>query len=268
MGIIDRCDTWPNKYVEVVKKNIPFNKFRLGDSTKNTYTTSIAFKTEEIVISYNVYRKVFIVWNVLNHKDNFTGSTKTLSLGAKGEEILKEKTSDELKNDITSVQKNLRNNINNKERIYIVGENALFDFCRNYKEYIFSNEIFNAESDEQAEELVRKYIQVFRKQRDSSFRKKVLKHYNYTCIICGCQEIDILEAAHINPVSNEGSDDVNNGYCLCANHHLLFDTGKLIINKAKGTFSCENTSEINSLWYRDAEKRGLKLFLPNKMEGK
>ncbi len=33
----------------------------------------------------------------------------------------------------------------------------------------------------------------------------------------------MLQAAHIRPVSENGSDDPRNGLVLCANHHLAFD---------------------------------------------
>ena len=37
---------------------------------------------------------------------------------------------------------------------------------------------------------------------------------------------EVIEAAHIVPVSDNGSDDSGNGLLLCRNHHALFDMGK------------------------------------------
>ena len=265
MGIYDRCEYWNEDSLNIVRKNIDFKNYSLGNSINFQYSGSHHFVDEHIIISYDYYRKIYIIWNAFNYKDNFNCRNK-LSLGAKGENFIRNKSATDLQNEIIPVYK--KRNSFKDEVVYVVGENALLDFCRNYKEYVFASEIYNAESDEQAKELVRKYIQVFRKQRDPNFRNRVLKHYNYTCIVCGCKEINILEAAHIIPVSKGGSDDSSNGYCLCANHHLLFDVGKLEIDAERGTFHCKNTSEVHSLWYNEAEKRNFKLFLPNDMEEK
>ena len=54
--------------------------------------------------------------------------------------------------------------------------------------------------------------------------------FNYMCGVCDAQ-LDIVEAAHIIPVSEEGSvDEVWNGISLCPNHHTLFDSRLLLIN--------------------------------------
>lgn len=196
------------------------------------------------------------------YKDNFNGNTKTLRLGAKGEEYIKSKNISNLKNEIIPIYKKQKNCFD--EIVYVVGENALFDFCKNYKEYIFKNEIYNTESAEKVEELVRKYIQVFRKQRDPNFRNKVLKYFDYTCIVCGCKEVNMLQAAHIISVAHKGSDDISNGYCLCANHHLLFDAGKLNIDIENGIYNY--TDDISDPWKKEGEKRNFKLFLPNDKE--
>ena len=47
--------------------------------------------------------------------------------------------------------------------------------------------------------------------------------------ICGIQETKILRAAHIVPVAEGGSDEVQNGICLCTNHEIAYDNGLLKI---------------------------------------
>lgn len=69
-----------------------------------------------------------------------------------------------------------------------------------------------------------------RKQRDRAFRDRVLRAYEYRCCICG---FDLrlghlpagLEAAHIQWHTVGGPDIEQNGLCLCALHHKLFDLG-------------------------------------------
>ncbi len=73
----------------------------------------------------------------------------------------------------------------------------------------------------------------------SRFRNAVLKAYAAQCILTGEAIPEILEAAHIIPVENGGSDETANGICLRKDIHGLFDsghirlkpTGELIFNK-------------------------------------
>lgn len=66
-------------------------------------------------------------------------------------------------------------------------------------------------------------------RRQGPFRRKVLKAYNNTCAVCEIKEPKILRASHIVPVSKGGSDEVENGLCLCANHEIAFDKGLIKI---------------------------------------
>lgn len=72
----------------------------------------------------------------------------------------------------------------------------------------------------------------YRKQ--DKFRKEVLKAYDNRCAVCGIREPKILRAAHIVPVAKGGSDEVQNGICLCTNHEIAFDSNLLKI-KTDGT---------------------------------
>lgn len=71
-----------------------------------------------------------------------------------------------------------------------------------------------------------------RRQRDRRMREAVLTAYEYQCAFCGYDgRIGAtpvgLEAAHVRWWAFEGPDDVDNGLCLCALHHKLFDKGVL-----------------------------------------
>ena len=68
-------------------------------------------------------------------------------------------------------------------------------------------------------ETTRRWI----RQRD--FRGRILSAYRHQCAICHLQ-LNLVEAAHIVPVSVRGSSDAtNNGICLCALHHAAYDDG-------------------------------------------
>ncbi|MEV1047121.1 phosphorothioated DNA-binding restriction endonuclease [Streptomyces sp. NPDC049916] len=71
-----------------------------------------------------------------------------------------------------------------------------------------------------------------RRQRNRRMREMVLTAYEYQCAFCGYDgRIGVvpvgLEAAHVRWWAFDGPDDVDNGLCLCALHHKLFDKGAL-----------------------------------------
>ncbi|MBL0143872.1 MAG: HNH endonuclease [Betaproteobacteria bacterium] len=65
--------------------------------------------------------------------------------------------------------------------------------------------------------------QIVRKYREQSFRRRVLSAYGHRCAMCGLQ-MDLLDAAHIVPVTESSStDETRNGVALCKIHHAAFD---------------------------------------------
>lgn len=63
------------------------------------------------------------------------------------------------------------------------------------------------------------------------FQKNALRKYGYKCAICGYDKF--VNACHIKPRFQGGSDDISNAIVLCPNHHAEFDYGILKINKRK-----------------------------------
>jgi HNH endonuclease len=68
----------------------------------------------------------------------------------------------------------------------------------------------------------------------AQFRDHLMQTYS-RCTISECDCPDVLEAAHIVPVSDGGSDHVTNGIVLRADLHRLFDLKKLTIHPTKRT---------------------------------
>ncbi len=73
------------------------------------------------------------------------------------------------------------------------------------------------------------------KQRDPSFRKNVLRAYNYRCAVCGFDlALDTIpvgiEAAHIKWKQYSGPCEVSNGIALCSVHHKALDRGVITFN--------------------------------------
>ena len=82
--------------------------------------------------------------------------------------------------------------------------------------------------------------------RDPAFRKEVLSAYNNQCAVCGVNNVNILRAAHIKDAAKGGSEDINNGICLCANHELAYDKGDLKIKLDGTIISLTNDKSIKN----------------------
>jgi hypothetical protein len=86
---------------------------------------------------------------------------------------------------------------------------------------------------------------ILRPIRDHRFSLRVRAAYDHRCAVCDVQ-LDLIEAAHIDPVEDpESNDDVANGMALCALHHLAYDTG-LINIEASGAIAV-NESRVEQL---------------------
>lgn len=80
---------------------------------------------------------------------------------------------------------------------------------------------FDPENVEDARKRV--VASIVRRRGQGAFRKKLLQAYNNTCAITGCQQVEVLEAAHIHPYKGEQTHAVSNGLLLRADLHTLFD---------------------------------------------
>lgn len=73
-----------------------------------------------------------------------------------------------------------------------------------------------------------------RKYRDVAFRRKVREAYDYRCAMSGLRLRNgggrpEVQAAHIVPVAEDGSDAVSNGLALSATLHWMFDRGLVTV---------------------------------------
>lgn len=64
-------------------------------------------------------------------------------------------------------------------------------------------------------------------RKQYSFRKAVLEAYSFQCAVCSVNNPKFLDAAHILPAVKGDDDTINNGICLCKNHHIAFDNNLL-----------------------------------------
>lgn len=80
------------------------------------------------------------------------------------------------------------------------------------------------------EERLRRYIIRETRQRlhQPVFRATVIRAYDRRCAVCAFHRIELLDAAHIVPDSEEGGiASVQNGLSLCKIHHAAYDSNIL-----------------------------------------
>jgi putative restriction endonuclease len=66
---------------------------------------------------------------------------------------------------------------------------------------------------------------VVNRPNQQRFKFAVLKLYGSASAVCDLAVTDLLQAAHLRPKADGGSDDPRNGLVLCALHHLAYDRG-------------------------------------------
>lgn len=78
-------------------------------------------------------------------------------------------------------------------------------------------------------ERQRRLAQVLSRTGQSKFRSTIMQAYQGRCFLTGEDISEVLEAAHIIPVTNNGADLAENGLCLRVDIHRLYDSGHLRI---------------------------------------
>ncbi len=89
------------------------------------------------------------------------------------------------------------------------------------------------------------------------FRKELLSIYEGRCAVTGCDERNVLEAAHIIGFRSAGRYEASNGILLRADWHTLFDLGLWTINPAR--FTIELSASIKNKEYVRFRGRGINI---------
>lgn len=95
-----------------------------------------------------------------------------------------------------------------------------------------SNEVIDAIRNSPLPSIIerqRTLITVLSRSGQPRFRKKILNLSKNRCLLTGEEISEVLEAAHIIPVTNGGTDSDDNGICLRVDIHRLFDSGNIRI---------------------------------------
>lgn len=72
---------------------------------------------------------------------------------------------------------------------------------------------------------------ILERRGQPKFRRDLLNIYNNRCCVTGCAVMELLEAAHINPFSEDGDNSLSNGLILRADIHTLFDRNLLTVDQ-------------------------------------
>lgn len=272
----EMVEYWPEGAYEIVRRTVDYERtprVLYGSNNSRSYSTK-RDKSPELVfaISYQKADRAYIVWDVAierlssNRKyDCGAEARKKLDMGlACGEISYGYKENWGLPGCAMGV-----------EKVLLVEESALYEFCKNYERYLYPQTdddtggrqviVINAEGRPCAKDiksLIRgRKIDVFaRQRRDPTFRNRVLVRDGRRCRVCGATEECLLQAAHIVAVSEGGGDEVENGICLCANHHLLYDNALLNIDVKNNRFECLSASEQQREWYKKAQDNDFSLL--------
>jgi putative restriction endonuclease len=70
------------------------------------------------------------------------------------------------------------------------------------------------------------------------FKFTVFQRYGARCAVCAMDVPEVLDAAHIRPRGECGSDDPRNGLVLCALHHRALDAGLFAIHPDTSAIHC------------------------------
>ena len=104
-------------------------------------------------------------------------------------------------------------------------------------------------------EIVRPVVEqlITRKVRDRVFRNKVLEAYDSRCAVTGMKFINgkgraEVEAAHIKPVEENGSDSIQNGIALSGTVHWMFDRGMISLSDSADILVSRHANDPDRIW--------------------
>ncbi|WP_418302139.1 HNH endonuclease [Lysinibacillus fusiformis] len=143
---------------------------------------------------------------------------------------------------------------------YPLDVQGFFEGFSKGKKNIIVNDLVN--EDIQTDDIEKTIQQINKIRRDNRFRKIVLELYRYKCSITGKSiafgPLNNLEAAHIIPKEDGGTDNPINGLALIPDLHWAFDKGFFTIQKDYTIKVHDLVKHIEDL----ASIDGKKLILP------
>lgn len=260
MIIKGKTSNWPQDALSIVYRNLnhlPICVY-IGQSVNSecSISTDKFFEYDLVLIFSSIVRR-FIVWNVKMHEGLHAGSTVKLSMS-------NSKVSKSPDNEIKTYPRPLSGTNGaeaRNENVTVIPEQRLYDYLSSIETYLLKSSNPNDCKHTQSLEVLRMVDRIMRSRRDPEFRVKVRNRYHHMCVVCGEKEEKALEAAHIIAVKDGGNDDAENGVCLCANHHLMYDAGIIEIDIGQKRCSFCDGFSSDASWYTEAEERNFELII-------
>ena len=227
---------------------------RITNGYNVQYDIQERYKTVDMAICIHESREIAVVWN-LRHRRFNGSSTHVLSLSESWDNLQCKHDDIVVKYKTFKTPQGLC-----YEKVLIIGLSAFFEvefdlmallqFDRDDEEIPLSlKQMLDNENEEG--DISRVRISTSRWKREQIFRKKVLASYENQCVVCRCSETCILEAAHIVAVADGGADALQNGICLCANHHKMLDRQLIKISPNRRTLLYAADSVKSMAWYNE-----------------
>ena len=234
----------------------------MHDASKQSSMNNARAKGVDYFICLYPENGVFIIWDCHVHRKEHI-STTVFRTGKTWNELL-----DTTHTRTYPFYRPLKGNKRDGpiEKVYVVSVQDYIDFFVHLKQYMAFNDYdetsetvcnytdFKAtimDSSLSADE--RKIYSSKRKQRDARFRELVLASYGRKCAICRCPIESLLQAAHLKghevAISDLSEDRAENGICLCANHHLMYDNDLIEIDISHRTIQVLDNSVQHMAWY-------------------
>lgn len=262
---------WEKEQVNQVKKWLgsdcycKYIGFSLTSPSTSKIIDSVTDKYD-LILGFDNKSNIFAAWNPYLH--NYRKESYSVSIRF----VIKDEF-----NDFFSFYTPLQNGKGEYEKKLLILPDFLETFCKNWRSFLKPdcseknykpNQVFwfdkflsepmiwedycksNKELVQRDKEIVTREKEIVsRNHRKLSFRKRILEKYNYQCCICRCSIEQLLEAAHIQAVSDQGSDSTENGILLCRNHHKMFDDGMIKILGDKLEIYDDRAKEMP--WYKE-----------------
>ena len=151
-----------------------------------------------------------------------------------------------------------------------LGGQASRFYIQNKNEYeVYPNYKYDEEIIETNEKLKESYIPIDENKKSTKmmlcvireghekFRNEILNNYDNKCCISECNISAVLEAAHVTPYNGRDSNNIQNGICLRADIHKLWDKHFIAINPK--TNQVEIAKVLRDTEYKNLE--GKKVFV-------
>lgn len=204
---------------------------RIQVAKSRNFNEALVSGNDVIVLGYFADEKVFTAWNPFMMRDRFN-QRQTISLYSRFsvQKLAKiQKIASYIDNNEQSVisfrPEYLGLYLENLSHVHSLSETELKALVE--KSDLLDNENEDGEFESEEGKLT---ITHSRQKRDPNFRKKVYDAYDNKCAMCGIQ-LELVEAAHIVPHSHEkGTDEIDNGICLCSLHHTAYDKSLIYFN--------------------------------------